>query len=135
MGYVTENYPYIWKPRRNDIVEVYNTQSKNALKYLMTKYTVKKRETADHSCDHLMKEFTWMHHPDHDSLACTKIRFDFNKDKQYSFKIKEVLNAYIKMTKRYYNRFQREISKVTTIDLTPPQDYPCIAVTDMQGNC
>lgn len=55
MGYITENYPYIWKPRRNDILDLYNTHSKNALTYLMTKYTVKKRESVDHSCDQIIK--------------------------------------------------------------------------------
>jgi hypothetical protein len=107
MGYITKNYPYIWRPYKNEIIQMYNIQAKNVLKYLMMKYTVNKRECVDHWCDQFIREFSHMQDPENDSLSLAKIRFDYSKDKQYAAKIKETLNAYIKMTKKYLTKFQR----------------------------
>jgi|JI6StandDraft_1071083.scaffolds.fasta_scaffold04935_5 hypothetical protein len=55
MGYVSRNYPYIWRPYRNEIIEHFNLQSKNALKYLMIKYAINRRECVDHWCDQYIR--------------------------------------------------------------------------------
>lgn len=107
MGYVNRQYPYIWRPHRNEIIKQFNLQSKNALKYLMVKYAVNKRECVDHWCDQYIREIDSMMSPENDSLSAARIRFDYNKDKHYAGKIKELLNLYVRMTKKYFGMFQR----------------------------
>lgn len=129
MGFVSSHYPYIWRPHRNEIMKEFTLQSKNSLKYLMVKYAVNRRECVDHWCDQFIHEMNQLHSVDNDSLTAARIRFEYNKDKHYAGKIKEVLNLYIRMTKKFFGRFQQEVNKCVTINPNASQQEYGYTVT------